>query len=75
MNTTTVPKFRAGPRQRQVLDLVAQGKKDAAIALELGVSVATVRTYLTRLYRDNRLSNRAEAVAAWLVDRHPIAAN
>jgi DNA-binding NarL/FixJ family response regulator len=58
--------FRAGPRQRQVLALVARGKKDAAIASELGVSIATVRTYLSRLYRDNGLSNRAQAVALWM---------
>jgi DNA-binding NarL/FixJ family response regulator len=58
--------LRVGPRQRQVLTLVAKGKKDAAIALELGLSVSTVRTYLTRLYRDNGLTNRAEAVAAWM---------
>jgi DNA-binding CsgD family transcriptional regulator len=37
-----------------------------AIALELGISVTTVRTYLTRLYRDNGFGNRTEAVAAWL---------
>jgi DNA-binding NarL/FixJ family response regulator len=45
---------------------VARGKKDAAIASELGVSIATVRTYLSRLYRDNGLSNRAQAVALWI---------
>lgn len=48
-----------------MLALIARGKGDVAIASELGVSVSTVRTYLTRLYRDNGLANRAEAVAAW----------
>lgn len=45
---------------------MARGKKDTAIATELGIAVATVRTYLTRLYRDNGFSNRAEAVAVWV---------
>ena len=58
--------LRASPRQREILVLLARGKKDVAIARELGLSVATVRTYLTRLYRDNGFSNRTEAVAAWV---------
>lgn len=62
---TDKQRLRAGPRQRQVLALVARGKKDAFIAAELGLSITTIRTYLTRLYRDNGLANRAEAVAAW----------
>jgi DNA-binding CsgD family transcriptional regulator len=58
--------FRAGPRQREVLALLASGRTDAQIALELGISTATVRTYLGRLYRTNGISNRTEAVAVWL---------
>ncbi len=67
--------LRAGPRQRQVLALLARGKKDVAIAVELGLSVATVRTYLTRLYRDNGFSNRTEAVAVWIGQDHDLIAD
>ncbi|HSS94290.1 MAG TPA: LuxR C-terminal-related transcriptional regulator, partial [Candidatus Dormibacteraeota bacterium] len=46
--------------------LLAQGLTDVGIALELGIAVATVRTHLVRLYRDNGFANRTEAVVAWL---------
>lgn len=58
--------LRAGPRQREVLSLLARGHTDSQIAQELGISVATVRTYLARLYRDNGFANRTEAAIAWL---------
>lgn len=57
--------LRAGPRQREVLSLLAAGLKDAQIGRELGISTATVRTYLMRLYRDNGFENRTEAAVAW----------
>jgi DNA-binding NarL/FixJ family response regulator len=58
--------FRASPRQREVLSLLAHGRTDTEIAAHLGISVATVRTYLVRLYRDNGFGNRTEAAIAWL---------
>jgi len=58
--------LRASPRQRELLLLLSLGLTDAAIALKLGLSMPTVRTHLSRLYRANRLHNRTEAVAAWL---------
>jgi DNA-binding NarL/FixJ family response regulator len=58
--------LHAGPRQREVLSLLAHGYTDSQIAVEMGISVATVRTYLARLYRDNRFANRTEAAIAWL---------
>jgi DNA-binding NarL/FixJ family response regulator len=56
--------LRAGPRQREVLSLLAHGHTDSQIAAELGISVATVRTYLARLYRDSSFANRTEAAIA-----------
>jgi DNA-binding NarL/FixJ family response regulator len=58
--------LRAGPRQRQVMALLARGQTDLQIAFQLGISVATVRTYLVRLYKDNGFGNRTEAAVAWL---------
>jgi len=58
--------LRAGPRQLQVLALIARGHTDLQIGRDLGISVTTVRTYLVRLYRDNGFCNRTEAVAAWV---------
>src|SRR5438105_3337827 len=53
------------PRQSEIMDLVAAGLGDKQIARELGVSPHTVRTHLQRLYRQNGVSNRAEAAASW----------
>lgn len=58
--------LHAGPGQREVLSLLAHGYTDSQIAAELGISVATVRTYLARLYRENGFANRTEAAVAWL---------
>jgi DNA-binding CsgD family transcriptional regulator len=49
-------------RQFQVLELVAEGQSDKEVAVSLGISVATVKTYLARFYRYHGLKNRAQAV-------------
>jgi DNA-binding CsgD family transcriptional regulator len=70
--------LRAGPRQLQVLALVARGHTDLQIGRDLGISVTTVRTYLVRLYRDNGFCNRTQAVAAWIrlgYEAHPDPSN
>ncbi|HEX6350968.1 MAG TPA: LuxR C-terminal-related transcriptional regulator [Candidatus Dormibacteraeota bacterium] len=59
------------PRQAQILELVAAGLADKEIAGRLGLSVATVRTHLQRLYRDRGYRNRAEAAAGWTALRNP----
>ena len=61
--------LRAGPRQREILEQLALARTDAEIAARLGISVATVRTYLVRLYRDNQIANRTAAVALWLASQ------
>jgi DNA-binding NarL/FixJ family response regulator len=60
--------LRAGRRQREVLSRLARGWTDKQIAADLGISVATVRTYLIRLYRDNGFDNRTEAAVAWQLE-------
>lgn len=57
-------------RQRQILELAAKGLSDKEIARALGLSAHTVRTHLKRLYQGQQLSNRAEAVAAWVTEQH-----
>ena len=61
--------LRAGPRQQQILALLARGMTDAQTAEKLQLSIATVRTYLSRLYSSNGFRNRTEAVASWLAWR------
>ena len=57
------------PRQREIMRLVAVGLSDKEIAARLQVSPYTVRTHLQRLYAQNKLHNRAEAAATWMIGR------
>lgn len=50
-------------RQRQILTLVAQGKTNAAIASEIGLSRRTVEAHRLRLTRAVGVRNSAELVA------------
>lgn len=53
-------------RQRQILALVAQGKTNEAIALEVGLSRRTVEAHRLRLSRSVGVGNAAELVAWFL---------
>ena len=53
-------------RERAVLDLVAEGATNAAIAARLRVSENTVKFHLQNIYMKLRVSNRTEAAAAHL---------
>jgi DNA-binding NarL/FixJ family response regulator len=48
-------------RERAVLELVADGRGNAAIARELGLSIKTVRNYLSRIFAKLHLVDRTEA--------------
>jgi DNA-binding NarL/FixJ family response regulator len=48
-------------QERRVLALVAQGKRNAAIANELTISVRTVETHLYRIFDKLGVSTRIEA--------------
>lgn len=50
-------------RERQVLDLVAVGRTNAAIARALAVSPRTVEKHLEHIYRKLQVADRAAAVA------------
>ena len=53
-------------RQRQILTLVAQGKTNAAIAEELGLSRRTIEMHRLRMTRALGLANTAELIAWFL---------
>ena len=57
-------------RQRQILTLVAQGKTNAAIAQEVGLSARTVEAHRLRLARSAGVANSAELVA-WFLSQPP----
>lgn len=49
------------PREEDVLRLISKGMKNAEAAQELGISEATVASYLKEVYRKLGIKNRAEA--------------
>lgn len=51
------------PRQRQVLELIAEGLTNSEIGAELGITERTVKAYTSELYQKLDASNRASAVA------------
>ena len=51
------------PRQTRILQLVADGRSDRAIARTLGISARTVQAHLQRSYRALDVTSRTEAVA------------
>lgn len=56
------------PRQRQVCELIAEGKSNKDIAFRLHLSEGTVKEYLNRIYRKLNISNRTELAIRILTD-------
>jgi DNA-binding NarL/FixJ family response regulator len=50
------------PREREVLDLIAAGLGNAAIALRLGLASATVGNHITSIFAKLQVASRAEAI-------------
>lgn len=57
---------RLTPRERQLLAALAQGRTNAEIAAEVGISLNTVKFHLKNLYDKLNVGNRAQAVARYL---------
>jgi DNA-binding NarL/FixJ family response regulator len=54
------------PREREVLDGLAEGQAYKQIADTLGVSIHTVRNYIRRIYEKLHVGSSGEAVAKYL---------
>jgi len=50
-------------REREVLELVAQGQANAAIAARLGLSHKTIRNHVSNILTKLQVADRAQAVA------------
>ncbi|MBV9884583.1 MAG: hypothetical protein JO276_16360 [Sphingomonadaceae bacterium] len=57
------PPLRLGPREREALALVAEGKTDWEVSVILGISEATARFHIDNARRKLGAVNRAQAVA------------
>jgi DNA-binding NarL/FixJ family response regulator len=57
------PANRLTPREREVLQLLAQGRAQDAITAELHISSKTVATHIQRILTKLQVHSRAEAVA------------
>ena len=49
-------------RQRELLELIAQGRDNAQIAATLGLSEKTVRNHITSIFAKLEVENRAQAI-------------
>jgi len=59
-------KTELSPREREVLNGLAEGHAYKQIAEQLGVSIHTVRNYIRRIYEKLHVRSRTEAVAKYL---------
>ncbi|GIE94156.1 response regulator [Paractinoplanes rishiriensis] len=50
------------PRERDVLELVAQGRRNAAIATELGMAPKTVANHLSTIFTKLQVTDRSAAI-------------
>jgi DNA-binding NarL/FixJ family response regulator len=57
----SVPFPELTDRERAVLELIADGRGNAEIARRLGLSIKTVRNYLSRIFVKLRVADRTEA--------------
>ncbi|GAB4280169.1 MAG: response regulator [Candidatus Promineifilaceae bacterium] len=58
----TAVSHKLSRRQVQILQLLAQGMDNRTMANQLGLSIKTIETHLTRLYRQLNVQSRLEAV-------------
>jgi DNA-binding NarL/FixJ family response regulator len=54
------------PRPRRVLALLKAGRSEKEIAGQLGISVHTVHTHVTAVYRHYGVCSRSELLALWV---------
>ena len=55
-------------REKQVIDLVCQGKLNKEIAFQLHLSEGTIKEYVHRIFVKVKVSNRTE-LAVWALTR------
>lgn len=59
-------RFRLSHREREVMELIADGMSNQQIAATCFISEKTVKNHINRIFTKLHVSSRAEAVAVWL---------
>jgi len=57
-------------QETKILQMIALGKINKEIALEVGISENTVRNYISRIFKKINVSNRTEAASYWFRKNH-----
>lgn len=65
LNGGTSDKNSLTPREREVMDLVAQGLSNKHIGLRLNLQEKTVKHHMTQILSKLGASNRTEAALQW----------
>lgn len=58
--------YRLSPQQRRIMPLVADGKTNKEIAVELSLSDKTVKNYLQNLFKRLRITRRTQAATLYI---------
>ena len=53
-------------RQREILEMMSQGKSYSVIAKSLFISLETVRSHIKRMYKTLQVNNKAEAISMYM---------
>src|SRR5689334_1914724 len=69
MSRSAGPKIDWSDRERQVLDLIADGHTNGEIAETLGISFATAKWHVSELITKLGVSSREEVAEAWRRER------
>jgi DNA-binding NarL/FixJ family response regulator len=64
-----VPELQLSSRQREIVDLLVQGKSNKEMADQLGLSSDTIKAHLQHIFRKIGVSSRLEAVVYFLSER------
>lgn len=57
------------PKEQEIIHLVREGASNKRIALQLGVSLSTVKTHLRNIFTKANVSNRTELVSSGFIIR------
>ncbi len=67
----SVERFGLTRREREIMELIARGMTNRAIAEQLYLAPKTVRNHINRLFAKLNATSRAEAVHTWVGESQP----